>query len=65
MIIIVTVIIIVVSNVQVKSVQGRGRLFVRESLQHRLLVNTIELLADNSDLMSVSFVKLLVVRFTQ
>jgi len=48
-------------NVQVKSVQGRGRLFIRESLQHRLLVNTIELLADNPGLMLVSFSKLLVV----
>jgi len=39
--------------VQVTSHQGRGRLFVREALQHRLLVNTIELLADNLELMQV------------
>jgi len=39
----------------VSSVQGRGRLFLREALQRRLLVNTLDLLSDNPGLMMVSF----------
>ena len=42
---------------QILSIQGRGRLFIREALQHRLLVNAIELLADNPSLLSVSVIK--------
>jgi len=47
---------VIALNVQVTSYQGRGRLFLREALQHRLLVNTIELLADCPSLILVSFV---------
>jgi len=64
-IIIIIIIIIIINTkfVQVTSFQGRGRLFIREALQHRLLVNTIELLADNPSLMSVSFIKSSIMRF--
>lgn len=36
---------------KVTSVQGRGRLFLREALQRRLLVNALDLLSDNPDIM--------------
>ena len=52
-----------------KSFQGRGRLFIREALQHRLLVNTIELLVDSpNSLLTVSaasFCLFVVLQFMQ
>ena len=38
---------------QLRSSEGRGRLFVREAIQHRLLVNTLDLLADQQQLLTV------------
>jgi len=43
-----------VSVWQVSCVVGRGRLFLREALQHKLLVNTVDLLADTRPLITVS-----------
>ena len=43
-----------VSVWQVSCVVGRGRLFLREALQHKLLVNTVDLLADTQPLITVS-----------
>jgi hypothetical protein len=39
---------------QVMTPQGRGRYFIREALQSKVLVSIIELLADHISMMKVS-----------